>query len=132
MIRRPPRSTLFPYTTLFRSLHVDADLFPHLARHRRLERLAVVHEPCDERVAPRRPDRLAREEHPVAVAHEDDHRGMQMRVVLVAARGAALAPLARHPLGGGTAAGAVAAPALPVEDLHRHAADGQEIVREPA
>src|SRR5438874_3005860 len=31
MIRRPPRSTLFPYTTLFRSHwdHVDgADLFP--------------------------------------------------------------------------------------------------------
>src|SRR3712207_8615351 len=25
MIRRPPRSTLFPYTTLFRSLHVDAE-----------------------------------------------------------------------------------------------------------
>src|SRR2546430_9878036 len=24
MIRRPPRSTLFPYTTLFRSLRVDA------------------------------------------------------------------------------------------------------------
>src|SRR5687767_15568346 len=24
MIRRPPRSTLFPYTTLFRSIHVDA------------------------------------------------------------------------------------------------------------
>src|SRR3712207_9548282 len=23
MIRRPPRSTLFPYTTLFRSMHVD-------------------------------------------------------------------------------------------------------------
>src|SRR2546430_7759896 len=23
MIRRPPRSTLFPYTTLFRSCHVD-------------------------------------------------------------------------------------------------------------
>src|SRR2546430_15938772 len=34
MIRRPPRSTLFPYTTLFRSVararHVE-----HLARHRR-------------------------------------------------------------------------------------------------
>src|SRR3712207_6858063 len=32
MIRRPPRSTLFPYTTLFRS-HEDARLrerFPHL------------------------------------------------------------------------------------------------------
>src|SRR2546426_3839219 len=25
MIRRPPRSTLFPYTTLFRSLHVLLD-----------------------------------------------------------------------------------------------------------
>src|SRR3712207_7032844 len=25
MIRRPPRSTLFPYTTLFRSRHADAD-----------------------------------------------------------------------------------------------------------
>src|SRR5256885_16677467 len=24
MIRRPPRSTLFPYTTLFRSIHVDS------------------------------------------------------------------------------------------------------------
>src|SRR3712207_7924795 len=32
MIRRPPRSTLFPYTTLFRSLRIDhnrvADLSP--------------------------------------------------------------------------------------------------------
>src|SRR5437667_2801695 len=26
MIRRPPRSTLFPYTTLFRSMYVHADL----------------------------------------------------------------------------------------------------------
>src|SRR2546422_10701324 len=26
MIRRPPRSTLFPYTTLFRSLHVQVRL----------------------------------------------------------------------------------------------------------
>src|SRR3712207_7638078 len=25
MIRRPPRSTLFPYTTLFRSVQVDTD-----------------------------------------------------------------------------------------------------------
>src|SRR5256884_9933849 len=25
MIRRPPRSTLFPYTTLFRSLGIDAE-----------------------------------------------------------------------------------------------------------
>src|SRR2546427_9530196 len=29
MIRRPPRSTLFPYTTLFRSPGRDADLLLH-------------------------------------------------------------------------------------------------------
>src|SRR5260221_8125133 len=27
MIRRPPRSTLFPYTTLFRSLRLEPDTF---------------------------------------------------------------------------------------------------------
>src|SRR5216684_6357906 len=38
MIRRPPRSTLFPYTTLFRSLsalwpqHADVDGCPHSQR----------------------------------------------------------------------------------------------------
>src|SRR3712207_8615427 len=30
MIRRPPRSTLFPYTTLFRSGGEDDPLLPHL------------------------------------------------------------------------------------------------------
>src|SRR2546422_1967483 len=30
MIRRPPRSTLFPYTTLFRSLVQAAEVDPHL------------------------------------------------------------------------------------------------------
>src|SRR3712207_9086084 len=30
MIRRPPRSTLFPYTTLFRSLHVSDEAQPVL------------------------------------------------------------------------------------------------------
>src|SRR5260370_25183387 len=29
MIRRPPRSTLFPYTTLFRSRHMPADTSHH-------------------------------------------------------------------------------------------------------
>src|SRR2546426_3096246 len=32
MIRRPPRSTLFPYTTLFRSLHHPAGRHPGAAR----------------------------------------------------------------------------------------------------
>src|SRR2546422_10016559 len=30
MIRRPPRSTLFPYTTLFRSTHLDTIISPTL------------------------------------------------------------------------------------------------------
>ena len=32
MIRRPPRSTLFPYTTLFRSQHALGGLTPHAVR----------------------------------------------------------------------------------------------------
>src|SRR3712207_8181817 len=32
MIRRPPRSTLFPYTTLFRSHHLRAHAGGHLRR----------------------------------------------------------------------------------------------------
>src|SRR5256885_3193140 len=34
MIRRPPRSTLFPYTTLFRSKKVKKGLFPWTASGR--------------------------------------------------------------------------------------------------
>src|SRR3712207_8564681 len=36
MIRRPPRSTLFPYTTLFRSAHVHdvGQRLDHAGRHR--------------------------------------------------------------------------------------------------
>src|SRR5256885_10535927 len=37
MIRRPPRSTLFPYTTLFRSFVVTLDL-----RARRLDQFSVI------------------------------------------------------------------------------------------
>src|SRR2546422_7339968 len=40
MIRRPPRSTLFPYTTLFRS--VDAPLEPGRADGQRARRLRRV------------------------------------------------------------------------------------------
>src|SRR2546429_9878991 len=34
MIRRPPRSTLFPYTTLFRSLHAGAAVVAELGNGR--------------------------------------------------------------------------------------------------
>src|SRR2546427_4389465 len=40
MIRRPPRSTLFPYTTLFRSELAAAE------RHQIIERLLAVDVPC--------------------------------------------------------------------------------------
>src|SRR5947207_11312471 len=43
MIRRPPRSTLFPYTTLFRSQHRLGDPVEEF-RHRRHELVTRVHD----------------------------------------------------------------------------------------
>src|SRR5438309_7093750 len=45
MLRRPPRSTLFPYTTLFRSRRGRAAHHPTRAVHRRVQRarLQVPH-----------------------------------------------------------------------------------------
>src|SRR5688572_32528065 len=70
MIRRPPRSTLFPYTTLFRSVRGQRQYFvnPHLfsrpptAQHgfRRLLLLFFL---------------LAHPADPIAIANEDDIRG---------------------------------------------------------
>src|SRR5258707_2934391 len=44
MIRRPPRSTLFPYTTLFRSLKVEASNLPtlNLASEKRVRQGELV------------------------------------------------------------------------------------------
>src|SRR2546422_6916563 len=45
MIRRPPRSTLFPYTTLFRSLFgaaKDLDVLPIMDQNRGLDRAEFV------------------------------------------------------------------------------------------
>src|SRR5436189_2449401 len=44
MIRRPPRSTLFPYTTLFRSVHRSrpARLGGHAAEERVAKRIRVL------------------------------------------------------------------------------------------
>src|SRR2546426_6074911 len=57
MIRRPPRSTLFPYTTLFRSRPVGADpetsrLEPGRPQLQRRAALEIPREQADER-APR-------------------------------------------------------------------------------
>src|SRR5256885_4794153 len=54
MIRRPPRSTLFPYTTLFRSLmQQGADVetpwvTPPQQRHHAVERLPRIHDILDQ------------------------------------------------------------------------------------
>src|SRR3712207_8437433 len=37
MIRRPPRSTLFPYTTLFRSVHNHYKRLAHATKHNDVE-----------------------------------------------------------------------------------------------
>src|SRR3712207_7124165 len=42
MIRRPPRSTLFPYTTLFRS-GAEVNYARHLLAHSADDALAIVH-----------------------------------------------------------------------------------------
>src|SRR5256886_3228352 len=55
MIRRPPRSTLFPYTTLFRSLEDAADVVHHQGG----ERFALAFLGDDqERLADRKSTRL--------------------------------------------------------------------------
>src|SRR5205823_15090830 len=56
LIPRPPRSTLFPYTTLFRSLHAgaaSARAAPHSAHHRRHR--SAARPPADRAAAPRDP-----------------------------------------------------------------------------
>src|SRR2546422_7234067 len=44
MIRRPPRSTLFPYTTLFRSVSLAEKIDEHLLDHEALDgKIGEVH-----------------------------------------------------------------------------------------
>src|SRR3989449_5821747 len=42
MIRRPPRSTLFPYTTLFRSCHAALEVRVAVVEHRHAQRAGAV------------------------------------------------------------------------------------------
>src|SRR5438270_7474943 len=49
MIRRPPKSTLFPYTTLFRSPKKPRDLYRQFAGHSRCpknENIFTAHQLC--------------------------------------------------------------------------------------
>src|SRR3712207_7317658 len=61
MIRRPPRSTLFPYTTLFRS---------HRERERAHQPRRLAPPPRDGQVAAHRRDRHPEPEHEVRPARE--------------------------------------------------------------
>src|SRR3712207_8098935 len=54
MIRRPPRSTLFPYTTLFRSCHKPRSL-KRRSRGEAPTRQRAAHHPCPARDRRRRP-----------------------------------------------------------------------------
>src|SRR5256885_8292559 len=48
MIRRPPRSTLFPYTTLFRSPQGSVDVSArHLGYHAQSNRVSITGAPYD-------------------------------------------------------------------------------------
>src|SRR5436309_8409023 len=61
MIRRPPRSTLFPYTTLFRSQSYHARVIPNGLDLRKFERLPTAKEARRLRGLPT--DRTRSEEH---------------------------------------------------------------------
>src|SRR3712207_8641409 len=69
MIRRPPRSTLFPYTTLFRSRQAEA------LQRRQVRRLLGQHD----------------------VAGLEQHGGRQRQALLRAARDEHVVTLRRHP-----------------------------------
>src|SRR3712207_8599159 len=85
MIRRPPRSTLFPYTTLFRSVRLPALLVaparPRL-RARRGRRLALRRDlPAD---GARRLGRRVRRRRPVPAPRSEEHTSeLQSRQYLV-------------------------------------------------
>src|SRR3712207_6215221 len=70
MIRRPPRSTLFPYTTLFRSLAVEHDPLPHRLQVRAGEPADPQAEAAQQLVDHPRRRRLA-----VGAGHLDDGVG---------------------------------------------------------
>src|SRR3712207_7615452 len=70
MIRRPPRSTLFPYTTLFRSPHAEM-------AHVRIQRLPARHDEKDGAEDEEAGEMVGEEEaHRVMRQHGDEDAGI--------------------------------------------------------
>src|SRR5256884_4323463 len=63
MIRRPPRSTLFPYTTLFRSKQVILDMENQLLQVKTQVAIAIADEHVLERKRKEYEERVRSEEH---------------------------------------------------------------------
>src|SRR2546430_17141898 len=81
MIRRPPRSTLFPYTTLFRSLGVHRDDLPAPLARRAGDELAGHHERLfvregDPLTGSQRRERGLEARGAHDAVHDDAHAGM--------------------------------------------------------
>src|SRR3712207_8756207 len=81
MIRRPPRSTLFPYTTLFRSPGLavqaeDVDRVALLARHARRHLLVLVRGVGDARHVSR--PAAARHRDPAGEARHPDRKSTRL------------------------------------------------------
>src|SRR2546422_1524732 len=68
MIRRPPRSTLFPYTTLFRSLEERNDPRDGTHGHEHLD-VALAHHPAARQLVRDRIERLRRDADDRPVVH---------------------------------------------------------------
>src|SRR3712207_8658207 len=72
MIRRPPRSTLFPYTTLFRSIRPQRHVLPSLRR--RLVARGIV----QVRVGATRVVVLSLERHPPGIVDRADRKSTRL------------------------------------------------------
>src|SRR2546428_4803909 len=80
MIRRPPRSTLFPYTPLFRSFHELLGSLPGVAVH---AEIAAIDHPPDRRLDPPRRRPWNRVIHPPKARSEEHTSELQSRSDLV-------------------------------------------------
>src|SRR3712207_8288820 len=84
MIRRPPRSTLFPYTTLFRSDQFDADPGPRVRHLQVVDELGQILDAVDVVVGRRRDQGDARDREAQRGDRSEEHTSeLQSRQYLV-------------------------------------------------